>query len=145
MKWRIISSAFNDPVRWILSEGGLTIHKTSSTRLPKTSVLAFGRKKQTDPWVWAQAGLKREFQKTQDFAKKPCLKKHHHPTPLKKEKNSHYKSSLAYTICFKLLMSTQSLFQKIQMQEFIGRARNRYKWIWIGNWKECLYRKFFLC
>jgi hypothetical protein len=36
---------------------------------------ALGRQRQADFWVWGQPGLQSEFQDSQDYTEKPCLKK----------------------------------------------------------------------
>jgi hypothetical protein len=36
---------------------------------------ALGRERQADFWVWGQPGLLREFQDSQGYTEKPCLKK----------------------------------------------------------------------
>jgi hypothetical protein len=38
-------------------------------------ILAFGRQRQADFWVQGQPGLQSEFQDSQDYTEKPCLKK----------------------------------------------------------------------
>jgi hypothetical protein len=34
-----------------------------------------GRQRQADFWVWGQSGLQSEFQDSQGYTEKPCLKK----------------------------------------------------------------------
>jgi hypothetical protein len=36
---------------------------------------ALGRQRQADFWVWGQPGLQSEFQDSQGYTEKPCLKK----------------------------------------------------------------------
>jgi hypothetical protein len=36
---------------------------------------ALGRQRQADFWVWGQPGLQSEFQESQGYTEKPCLKK----------------------------------------------------------------------
>jgi hypothetical protein len=36
---------------------------------------ALGRQRQADFWVWGQPVLQSEFQDSQDYTEKPCLKK----------------------------------------------------------------------
>jgi hypothetical protein len=36
---------------------------------------ALGRQRQVDFWVWGQPGLQSEFQDSQGYTEKPCLKK----------------------------------------------------------------------
>ena len=38
-------------------------------------ILALGRQKQVDFWVWGQPGIQSEFQDSQDYTEKPYLKK----------------------------------------------------------------------
>jgi hypothetical protein len=38
-------------------------------------ILALGRQRQADFWVWDQPGLQSEFQDSQDYTEKPCLEK----------------------------------------------------------------------
>jgi hypothetical protein len=38
-------------------------------------ILAPGRQRQADFWVWGQPGLQSEFQDSQGFTEKPCLEK----------------------------------------------------------------------
>jgi hypothetical protein len=38
-------------------------------------VLALRRQRQVDFWVWGQPGLQSEFQDSQGYTEKPCLKK----------------------------------------------------------------------
>jgi hypothetical protein len=47
---------------------------------------ALGRQRQVDFWVWGQPGLQSEFQDSQGYAEKPCLKKKKKQKQKKKQK-----------------------------------------------------------
>jgi hypothetical protein len=47
---------------------------------------ALGRQRQTDFWVRGQPGLQSEFQDSQDYTEKPCLKNQPTNQPKKKKK-----------------------------------------------------------
>jgi hypothetical protein len=49
-------------------------------------ILALGRQSQVDFWVWGQPDLQSEFQDSQGYTEKPCLKK----TKTKTKKESFY-------------------------------------------------------
>jgi hypothetical protein len=38
-------------------------------------MVALGRQRQADFWVWGQPGLQSEFQDSQGYTEKPCLEK----------------------------------------------------------------------
>jgi hypothetical protein len=40
-----------------------------------TLIPTLGRQRQADFWVWGQPGLQSEFQDSQGYTEKPCLKK----------------------------------------------------------------------
>jgi hypothetical protein len=47
---------------------------------------ALGRQRQADFWVWSQPGLQSEFQDSQDYTEKPCLRKTKKKQKKKKKK-----------------------------------------------------------
>jgi hypothetical protein len=51
------------------------------------SILALGRQRQVDFWVWGQPGLQSEFQNSQGYTEKPCLKKPKTKTKTKTKPN----------------------------------------------------------
>jgi hypothetical protein len=54
---------------------------------------ALGRQRQVDFWVWGQPSLQSEFQDSQGYTEKPCLKK-----KKKKKKKQEYESGKEVTI-----------------------------------------------
>ena len=60
---------------------------------------ALGRQRQGDFWVWGQPGLQSEFQDSQGYTEKPCLRK-----PKKKKKNKNKNQNQSYQF---LLMKDQ--------------------------------------
>jgi hypothetical protein len=47
---------------------------------------ALGRQRQVDFWVWGQPGLQSEFQDSQGYTEKPCLKKQTNKAKTNKQK-----------------------------------------------------------
>jgi hypothetical protein len=50
-----------------------------------TLIPALGRQRQADLWVWDQPGLQSEFQDSQGYTEKPCLKRNKKQTKKPKE------------------------------------------------------------
>jgi hypothetical protein len=52
---------------------------------------ALGRQRQADFWVWGQPGLKSEFQDSQGYTEKPCLKNKTKQKQKQKQKQTKHK------------------------------------------------------
>jgi hypothetical protein len=61
---------------------------------------ALGRQRQADFWVRGQPGLQREFQDSQGYTEKPCLKKP--KTNKQTKKSTKQKTKKFYIFCFEL-------------------------------------------
>jgi hypothetical protein len=66
-------------------------------RTPLIPALGRQRQRQADFWVWGQPGLQSEFQDSQGYTEKPCLKKNKKQKTKKQNKKEFRKMALVAT------------------------------------------------
>jgi hypothetical protein len=91
---------------------------------------ALGRKRQAEYWVWGQPGLQSEFQDSQGYTEKPCLKKQN-KTKTKKQKRRLPSDSKQKKIFFQSTNLKEREIYKVQLwnrYKEIKMAFQTYRW-----------------